>query len=86
MYRALENDRLLRALTGLNRKAFNELCEVFGAVYQEQLERDPKPRKRARGGGRKARLGSIEAKLVFILFLVLVDFVVYLFAAPSPVH
>lgn len=68
MHRALENDRLLRALTGLNRKAFNELCEVFGAVYQEQLERDPKPRKRARGGGRKARLGSIEAKLVFILF------------------
>lgn len=66
--RALENDRLLRALTGLNQKAFNELCEVFGAVYQETLEQDLKPRKRARGGGRKARLQSMEAKLFFILF------------------
>ncbi|MCX5965382.1 MAG: IS5/IS1182 family transposase, partial [Cyanobacteria bacterium] len=28
--RALENDRLLRALTGLNRQAFDALCEVFG--------------------------------------------------------
>jgi DDE superfamily endonuclease/Helix-turn-helix of DDE superfamily endonuclease len=66
--RALENDRLLRAVTGLNRKAFEELCEVFAAVYQETLQSDPKPRKRARGGGRKARLGSMEAKLFFILF------------------
>jgi hypothetical protein len=66
--RALENDRRLRALTGLNRKAFDELCVVFGAVYQESLQCDPKPRKRARGGGRKARLRSMEAKLFFILF------------------
>jgi DDE superfamily endonuclease/Helix-turn-helix of DDE superfamily endonuclease len=65
---ALENDRLLRALTGLNRKAFDELCEIFGAVYQETLQSDSKPRKRARGGGRKARLGSMAAKLFFILF------------------
>jgi DDE superfamily endonuclease/Helix-turn-helix of DDE superfamily endonuclease len=66
--RALGNDRLLRALTGLNRKAFDELCEVFAAVYQETLQSDPKPRKRARGGGRKARLRSMESKLFFILF------------------
>ncbi len=66
--RALENDRLLRALTGLNRKAFNQLCEVFNVVYQATLQNNPKPRKRARGGGRKARLQSIEAKLFFILF------------------
>lgn len=66
--RALENDRLLRALTGLNRKAFDKLCEVFGAVYQETLQSDPKPRKRAKGGGRKARLGSMESKLFFVLF------------------
>ena len=68
IHRALKNDRLLRALTGLNRKAFNALCEIFGAAYQEWVESDPKPRKRARGGGRKARLQSIEAKLFFILF------------------
>lgn len=66
--RALKNDRLLRALTGLNRKAFDLLCEVFSTVYQEQLERTPQPRKRARGGGRKARLESTESKLFFILF------------------
>ncbi|OWY63706.1 IS5/IS1182 family transposase [cyanobacterium TDX16] len=66
--RALENDRLLRSLTGLNRKAFDQLCEVFEASYQEELERETKPRKRATGGGRKARLSSIESKLFFILF------------------
>jgi hypothetical protein len=66
--RALNNDRLLRALTGLNRKAFDELCLVFGKVYEESLQQALKPRKRARGGGRKARLESTQAKLFFILF------------------
>lgn len=68
LQRALENDRLLKALTGLNRQAFDELCEVFGSVYQETLQSDFKPRQRARGGGRKARLQSTESKLFFILF------------------
>lgn len=66
--RALENDRLLRALTGLNRKGFEELSQVFKTAYQKWVEKDSKPRQRARGGGRKARLQSIEAKLLFILF------------------
>ena len=66
--RALNNDRLIRALTGLNRKAFDELCVVFGKVYEESLERSSAPRKRVRGGGRKARLQSIQAKVFFILF------------------
>lgn len=66
--RALGNDRLLRSLTGLNRKAFEELCQVFEVAYQEEVERETKPRRRTRGGGRKARLSSIEAKLFFILF------------------
>jgi hypothetical protein len=66
--RAMKNDRLLRALTGLNRKAFDQLCEVFEIVYQESIESDTKPRKRARGGGRKARLRNIESKVFFILF------------------
>lgn len=66
--RALENDRLLRALTGLNRQAFEQLCKSFAIVYQESIESDPKARKRARGGGRKARLQSMESKLFFILF------------------
>ena len=34
---ALNNDRLLRALTGLNRKAFDELYVIFGPVYEDSL-------------------------------------------------
>ena len=65
--RALGNDRLLRAFTGLNRKAFDELCLAFDFTYRATVEADSKPRKRARGGGRKARLESSQAKLFFIL-------------------
>lgn len=65
--RALNNDRLLRAMTGLNRKAFNELCQVFGEAYQQRLQVTAQPRKRAQGGGRKARLQSPTAQLFFIL-------------------
>ncbi len=66
--RVLENDRLLRAFTGLNYKAFDELCEVFGVAYEEALQSNSKPRQRARGGGRKARLRGTQDKLFFILF------------------
>lgn len=65
--RALGNDRLLRAFTGLNRNAFDELVIAFEYVYQMAIEANPKPRKRARGGGRKARLASPQDKLFFIL-------------------
>jgi hypothetical protein len=66
--RALKSERLLRALTGLNIKAFDQLCAIFGELYQEEIESNPKPRQRKRGGGRKAKLDSMEAKLFFILF------------------
>lgn len=64
--RALQEDRLLRALTGLNRKAFEELLNAFGSIYEQS--RQTQPRKRAVGGGRKARLSSHQEKLLFILF------------------
>jgi hypothetical protein len=64
----MKRERLLRALTGLNRKAFDQLCEVFDAVYQAALETQQQSRQRALGGGRKARLATIQAKLFFILF------------------
>jgi len=51
--RVLNQDRLLRALTGLNRKAFDELLSVFSPVYEQT--RHTQPRQRAVGGGRKAR-------------------------------
>lgn len=64
--RALNQDRLLRSLTGLNRKAFDALLETFRGLYEQS--RQTQPRQRAVGGGRKARLLSAQEKLFFILF------------------
>ena len=64
--RVLRQERLLRALTGLNRKAFEALMPKFSEVYEQTSQ--TYPRQRALGGGRKARLQKIEAKLFFILF------------------
>lgn len=66
--RALNQDRLLRALTGLNRKAFDALLPSFEQAYEASRDAAKPQRKRARGGGRKARLQSIEAKQFYILF------------------
>lgn len=64
--RALKQDRLLRALTGLNRKAFETLLPTFSTIYDKQVRSSP--RKRAFGGGRKARLCNPQDKLFYILF------------------
>ncbi|WP_293163196.1 hypothetical protein [Okeania sp. SIO2C9] len=46
--RVLKEDRLLRALTGLNRKAFNELLEAFSVQLDlEAIASTQKPRLRA---------------------------------------
>ncbi|MBD2081736.1 transposase family protein [Leptolyngbya sp. FACHB-17] len=66
--RALNQDRLLRALTGLNRKAFDALLPNFEQAYEASRIAAKPVRKRAGGDGRKARLSSIEAKLFYILF------------------
>ena len=47
--RALNNDRLMRALTGLNRSAFEQLLPSFSAAY-EAAHPVSKTRKRAVGG------------------------------------
>lgn len=67
-HRALNNERLLRALTGLNRKAFDELLPAFNDAWQEQVQ--AQVRQRAPGGGQadKARLSSLSEKLFYILF------------------
>ena len=64
--RALHQDRLLRALTGLNRKAFDALLPTFSEVYEQSLHQ--RPRQRAPGAGRKARLRQPHHKLFYILF------------------
>lgn len=63
---ATKQDRLLRAVTGMNRKAFESLLLTFTQVYEQSKEH--KARKRAIGGGRKPLLKTNSAKLFFILF------------------
>jgi hypothetical protein len=63
--RILRQDRLLRATTGLNRKAFETLLEKFTQVYLALAHNRFKARKRKRGGGRKARLQSTKEKLFY---------------------
>ncbi len=65
--RILNQDRLLRALTGLNRKAFNALLPSFSQAYQNRLARTATERQRAPGGGRKATLRTAAEKLFYIL-------------------
>ncbi|MGD1942524.1 MAG: transposase family protein [Leptolyngbyaceae cyanobacterium] len=64
--RALNQNRLLRALTGLNRQAFDALLPTFSEVYEQSVPQ--RQRQRAPGAGRKARLRQAQHKLFFILF------------------
>ena len=70
LQRLIRDDRLLRGLTGLNRKAFQELKKAFvqALLEQEVPRRSNKPRQREEGAGRKPRLETVEEKLIYILF------------------
>lgn len=65
--RILQNDRLLRAMTGLNRPAFEKLLPSFSEAYQQSQVKPGVERKRAPGGGRKATLRTNRDKLFYIL-------------------
>jgi DDE superfamily endonuclease/Helix-turn-helix of DDE superfamily endonuclease len=65
--RILNQDRLIRAMTGLNRKAFEELLPSFTEAYKQSLVKPVGERQRALGGGRKATLGTMSEKLLYIL-------------------
>jgi Helix-turn-helix of DDE superfamily endonuclease len=65
--RILNQDRLIRAITGLNRKAFEELVPSFTEAYEQSLVKPVEDRKRALGGGRKATLRTPSEKLLYIL-------------------
>jgi len=64
----LNQDRLLRATTGLNRKAFDDLLVSFESVYLSLSQKSDSPRQIRFGGGRKSHLKTIEQKLFYILF------------------
>ena len=65
------NPRILRALTSLNPEEFATLLIPFQQAwdaYVSEHYRHKDSRKRRYGGGRKPRLGTIEDKLLFIMF------------------
>lgn len=68
LHRVLRQDRLMRAMTGLNLQAFARLLVSFSLASKQAEQADATPRQRARGGGRKARLAGIDQKLFFVLF------------------
>ncbi len=68
--RVKKDKRLLRALTGLNLKAFEDLKPAFAeALLDAPIPRRSKEaRQREAGAGRKPRLATVEDKLLYVLF------------------
>ena len=72
--RALNNDRVMRAISGLSPSEFNHLAKSFGQEieieglirYEKEFEQGNRERKP--GGGRIGNLRSASEKLFFILF------------------
>lgn len=65
--RIFQQDRLLRAMTGLNLNAFECLVPSFAQAYEQSRVNRDVERKRAVGGGRKATLRTPCEKLFYIL-------------------
>ena len=65
--RILKSDRLLRAMTGLNRKAFDELLPSFSQAFETATQSSSNRRQRLPGAGRKANIPTLRDKLFFIL-------------------
>ena len=68
--RILKQERLVRAMTGLNLKAFKALESSFEEAYQQSLNKLEKERKRQQGGGRKATLRTTLDKMLYILMYI----------------
>ena len=72
--RALGDDRLMKAITGLSASEFNELIESFKEEFQNETwvryetGVEIGNRKRKPGGGRIGNLRSYVEKLFFTLF------------------
>jgi len=67
-HRILRNPRQLKAVTGVDQVEFSRILETFKLLWNEFL--NSRPRERSIGGGRKGVIGSIEDKLLFILFYI----------------
>lgn len=70
----IRDERQLRALTGLSQAQFDHLLVSFSAVYQTQRQASYEQavqaghRQRKPGGGRKGKLATPSAKLLFVLY------------------
>jgi hypothetical protein len=63
---------LFKSFTGLSHRGFKQLRGAFARAYADavtaQEAQRETPRRRRLGGGRKSTLGTLDDKLVFILF------------------
>ena len=68
--RIKKDERLLRAMTGLNFKALEALKTAFAeALLKAPIpRRSNQPRQRAVGAGRQSNLVTMEDKLIYVLF------------------
>ncbi len=68
----MQDERQIRALTGLSGEEFQELLPVFTDSYDELLhnayEANKVKRQRKPGGGQKGKLDTMDKKLFFILY------------------
>ena len=66
-----DNPTVLLAFTGLEQSEFEKLLVFFNLANRKYIEKNHikgKKRRRRYGGGRKAKLATIEEQLLFILF------------------
>lgn len=63
--KVLNNNRLVRAVLGVNKKEFDALLPTFTQIVKENAE--AKKRKRAVGGGSNGKIKPARKKLFFIL-------------------
>jgi len=66
--RAMKNDRLMKALTGVSVEEFKELLVTFTQILKEEEKKNESDKKRATGGGRTGFIKPVENKLFFLLF------------------
>lgn len=68
--RALKNNRLMLALTGVTPQEFTNLIPAFSQIWfeEKQKQHQKKSKKRKIGGGRKGFLKFMEEKLFYTLF------------------
>jgi len=66
--RCFSNNRIMKALTGVTKREFNELLNTFKKELKEHALNKKKERQREIGGGRPHTLHRATEKLFFILF------------------